>query len=160
MKLFGKKRDEDTHDYELNEVLEIAAQGRRLAIYDRATKLYAYWYLQLRGDEEIARAKRYKKTVCVLSIWAETPPLIDALSRELRDGLREHDLAAYLNNGHFVVLLSETDARGALIVIDRIAKKIGAGISASVAAYPDDGQNFDELLESAKSRAEHKTGAA
>ena len=33
-------------------------EGRKLAIYDRETGLYAYWYLVLRGEDECARAPR------------------------------------------------------------------------------------------------------
>ena len=115
MKLFkkGPEADTDTHDYDLSEVQEIAAQARRLAIYDRATGLYAYWYLQMRADEEISRSQRHSRVVFCVSIWAPTPALIDTMRERLKIGLRDHDLAAYLNNGHFVALLTETDEAGA-----------------------------------------------
>lgn len=158
MKIFGKKPDDgDTHDYELEQVLEIAAEGRKLAIYDRATKLYAYWYLQLRGDEEIARAKRYNKSLCILSLWSPEA-MIPLVATHLREGLRDHDLAAYLNNGHFVVLLSETDASGAAVVMDRLEKRAGKEVAGGVAMFPDDGLTFDELLEIAKRRASDRAG--
>ena len=103
--------------YDLAEVQAIAAQGRRLAIYDRATGLYAYWYLELRAEEELARAQRFNKQAVLLSIWASTPDDIERTAAHLKSGLRTYDLAGYLNNGHFLVILNETDRDGAQIVL-------------------------------------------
>jgi GGDEF domain-containing protein len=154
MKLFKKPGDDGgIHDYDLDEVKAIASQGRRLAIYDRETQLYAYWYLQLRAEEEISRGKRNGRGVICLSMWAPNPPLIDALCGRLRAGLRNHDLAAYLNNGHFVALLTETDAAGAQIVMDRLLASLDAGVTGGIACFPEDATTFDELLECAKARA-------
>jgi GGDEF domain-containing protein len=148
---------QDTHDYDLDDVLQAAAAGRRLVIFDRATGLYAYWYLQLRGDEEIARARRYQKQLSIVSLWAPTPDAISQLATHLHDHLRDTDLAGYLNNGHFVVLLTETGPEGASIVLWRALKVFGAGIDAAVVSYPDDGDSFDMLLEAAKARASQRT---
>ena len=148
------RRDKpERHDYELDQVLEIASEGRKLAIYDRATGLYAYWYLQLRAEEEIARMRRSQKPLTCLSLWAPTAEASAALAIHLRDHLRPYDIAAYLNNGHYVVLLLETNGSGALKVMTRIAEEVSPEISGSVAIYPDDGATFDVLLESAKARA-------
>lgn len=152
MKLFNKgpEADGDTHDYDLSEVQEIASQGRRLAIYDRATGLYAYWYLQLRAAEEISRSQRHGRGVFCASIWTPTPALIETMRERLKTGLRDHDLAAYLNNGHFVALLTETDQAGAAIVLKRLLAD--AGVTIGLACFPDDGTTFDDILECAKAR--------
>jgi GGDEF domain-containing protein len=152
MKLFkkGPEADGDTHDYDLSEVREIASQGRRLAIYDRATGLYAYWYLQLRATEEISRSRRHGRGVFCASIWAPTPVLIDTMRERLKTGLRDHDLAAYLNNGHFVALLTETDQAGAAIVLKRLLA--ADGVTIGLACFPDDGTTFEDILECAKAR--------
>lgn len=160
MSLLKKPDDGGIHDYDLREVQEIAAQGRRLAIYDRATGLYAYWYLQLRAAEEISRSHRHHRGVFVLSIWAPTPETIDVMRDRLKTGLRDHDLAAYLNNGHFASLLTETDVRGAGIVLARLLAGLEADVTGGMASYPADGQTFDELLEIAKSRGADADGAA
>lgn len=141
--------------YDLGAVQESAQQGRRLAIYDRATGLYAYWYLQLRGEEEISRAKRSRKPLACLSLWAADRLLSERLGQSLRDGLRDHDLAGYLNNGHFVVLLPETGEDGVDVIVRRIRDQTGAGVVAGVAIYPADGETFDDLLGVAKSRGGH-----
>ena len=147
-----RRKPEDPHEYDLEEVLRSAAAGRRLAIYDRATNLHAYWYLQLRGDEEIARARRYGKPLSVVSLWAPTPDTIAPLAAHLNEQLRDTDLAGYLNNGHFVVILTETAVDGANIVLWRTLKAFGAEIEAAVVGFPVDGDSFDALLEAAKAR--------
>ena len=154
MKLFkkGPEADADTHDYDLSEVQEIASQGRRLAIYDRATGLYAYWYLQLRATEEVSRSQRHGRSVFCASIWAPTPVSIETMRERLKTGLRDHDLAAYLNNGHFVALLTETDQAGAAIVLKRLLTGADAGVTVGLACFPDDGTTFDDILECAKAR--------
>lgn len=152
-KLFAPKETPQPEPaYDLGEVQAIAEQGRRLAIYDRATNLYAYWYLQLRGEEEISRAKRSGKRLCCLSLWAPDRTLSDQLARSLREDLRDHDLAGYLNNGHFVVLLPETGESGARIVVDRIRERAGDGVITGLAEYPADGETFDALLDAAKTQ--------
>src|SRR5437773_4010159 len=104
MKLFRQHPESgERHDYDLDEVKEAAAQARKLAIYDRATGLFAYWYLQLRAGEEISRAQRHDKKIVCSSMWAPSQTLIDDMCVRLRAGLRDHDLAAYLYNGHFVL---------------------------------------------------------
>jgi GGDEF domain-containing protein len=153
--MFSKRRKEPEglHEYDLDEVLKVAAQGRRLAIYDRGTNLYAYWYLQLRGDEENARARRYGKPLSFITLWAATPALIERLAAHLHEHLRDTDLAGYLNNGHFVVVLCETPRDGARIVLDRALESFGGEVDGACVAYPDDGESFDTLLEAAKARA-------
>ena len=138
--------------YDLNDVQRSVEEGRRLAIYDRGTRLYAYWYLALRGQEELERARRYRRQLSMVSIWASDPASIGRVARMLEGGLRPSDLAGYLNNGHFVVLLIETDALGASIVLDRLSRQIGRGVEAAVVSYPHDAETFDALLELAKSK--------
>ena len=142
-----------TASYELAAVQQMAAEGRKLAIYDRATGLYAYWYLQLRADEEISRSARYEKPLSCVDIWAETPDAIEGVRAALKgELLRDNDLAGYLNNGHFVILLPETAAAGADIVLDRMRTRFGSEISGARVSFPADGKSFDALLERAKAQ--------
>ena len=151
---------DDAASYDLAEVQAIAAQGRRLAIYDRATGLYAYWYLELRAEEELARAQRFNKQAVLLSIWATTPDDIERTAAHLKEGLRTYDLAGYLNNGHFLVILNETDREGAQIVLDRVRDTAGDNVGAGLACFPEDGTSFDALLARAKSAAGDSAAAA
>jgi GGDEF domain-containing protein len=140
----------DSASYLLEEVQQMAEQGRRLAIYDRGTGLYAYWYLQLRGDEEASRAARYGKPLSCVSLWAEDRDAVPDIAKILKTSLRDHDLAGYLNNGHFVLLLLETGPEGAAVVLARLRRLLGDRATAHVASYPKDGETFDQLLETAK----------
>jgi len=149
----SQKRTDDRADYDISEVIELAAHGRRMAVYERRTGLFAYWYLQLRVDEEIARAKRGGRPFACLSLWVGSPERIDALATHLRTKLRLYDMPAYLDNGHFVVLLLETDHAGVQIVMDRIAAGMDHDVAVGCASHPDDGETFEELLTTAKMRA-------
>ncbi len=149
----SQKRADDRAKYDIGEVMELAAQGRRMAIYDRGTGLYAYWYVQLRAEEEIARAKRGGRPFACLSLWTSSPERIEALAIHLRTKLRPYDMPAYLNNGHFVVLLLETDKAGTQTVLNRITAAVERDVAAGCASHPDDGGTFDELLAVAKTRA-------
>ena len=151
---------EQESTYDLAEIQALAQQGRRLAIYDRATGLYAYWYLELRADEELSRAARFSKKLALMSIWASTPEAITATSEHLKERLRDYDLAGYLNNGHFVALLTETDAGGAAIVVQRLRQALGPSLLAGVALFPDDGTTFEALLGCAKGRGDAEERAA
>lgn len=151
---------EEQASYDLAEIQAIAAQGRRLVIYDRATGLYAYWYLELRAEEELARAQRFSKQAVLLSLWAPTPDEIDATALHLKSHLRAYDLAAYLNNGHFLVILNETNREGAQIVLDRIREAVGDGVGAGLSCFPEDGATFEVLFARAKASAEDSAAAA
>lgn len=52
----------------VDKAVQQAAEGRKLAIYERTTGLLAYWYLVMRGEEECARAARYKRPLSLLLI--------------------------------------------------------------------------------------------
>ncbi len=66
----------------------LADEGRKLAIYDRATGLYAYWYLQMRAEEEMSRAGRYHKPLSVASFWCSTKDAIERTTATLAGTLR------------------------------------------------------------------------
>lgn len=146
------QRGEATRDAtaELNPTLrKLAEEGRKLAIYDRVTGLYAYWYLQMRAEEEMSRAGRYQKPLSIASFWCSSKAVIDRATETLGSALRATDLAAYLGNGHFVVLLPETNAEGAAIVVERVCERVGEAISGVAVQYPDDGETLNDLLETA-----------
>jgi GGDEF domain-containing protein len=135
---------------EPNQALQkLADEGRKLAIYDRATGLYAYWYLQMRAEEEMSRAGRYQKPLSVASFWCATRDAIERATATLAGTLRSTDLAAYLGNGHFVVLLPETSAEGATIVVERVRERVGEGVTGVAVQYPEDGETLNDLIETA-----------
>ncbi len=139
----------------LKQAVDGADVGRKLVIYERETGLFAHWYIALRCDEECYRAARYEHELILISI--EPAPESDAwaVQQSVADWLRQHlrktDLAAYVGNAGYVVLMPETAAAGAQIVVDRLRAEVD-GVEMGVASSPDDADNFEQLLAAARSR--------
>jgi hypothetical protein len=94
--------------------------------------------------------KRGQVFTCV-SLWAPTNDDIESLARSLHQKLRGDDLAAYLGDGHFVLLLLNTPIGGARAVLARMLSG-QLGVTGGCASFPGDGRTFDELLACAKFR--------
>jgi GGDEF domain-containing protein len=139
----------------IGKIAQQADIGRKLAIYERQTGLFALWYLALRCEEECKRASRYEHALTVLlieparnsSAWDVNEELVSWL----RSQLRATDLAGYLGNGRYVVLMPETALAHARRVSKRVLREV-ASSEAGLACYPDDGATFDELSATAKER--------
>src|SRR5262249_23226833 len=95
----------------------------------------------------------------------------DAVLREvamiIRGRLRDMDLAARLQGGHFALLLPLTRRIGGYVAVDRIRAAVWEGsmlpevpppgldvsLSAGVAAFPEDGESVPRLFERARAAA-------
>lgn len=78
--------------------------------------------------------------------------LLYSVSAERRNRLvGERDLAGYLGNGRFVMVLPETDRAGALLFVERVRGFV-PDIQAGVSGCPEDGRTFSELYETAAAR--------
>ena len=139
--------------------------GKRLAIYDRQTGLFAHWYLQLRGEEECARAERYNHKLSLILI--EPAILASSSAWEIRDQvgrwiqtqLRATDIAGYVGNGRFVVLAPEAGPKEANMLIRRIRALI-PDIDVATVVFPDHAPTYDLLWRQATTRiGEHSTAA-
>ncbi len=87
--------------------------------------------------------------------------LLQHLVRCIRDELRGSDVMARFGGDEFVILLPETNSRGAQEVAERIRKavetsrfdvrgnQINTSISAGIACYPEDGGNVEVVLDKA-----------
>jgi GGDEF domain-containing protein len=122
--------------------------GRRLVMYERTTGLLAHWYLALRCDEECQRARRYGQTLSLAVIepqpGVEARQFSDRMPAALRERLRKADLAGYLGNARFVVLMPETGQPNADKLLGRLLR--GApGAQAGVSTFPRDGRTFSSL---------------
>jgi GGDEF domain-containing protein len=139
----------------VGKIAQQADLGRKLAIYERQTGLFAHWYLALRCEEECRRAKRYEHPLTLLLIEpARTSKAWDVneqLVGWLRGQLRGTDLAGYLGNGRYVVLMPETTPARAKRVSKRVLREVKS-CEAGLSCHPDDGATFDELCEAAKDR--------
>jgi GGDEF domain-containing protein len=143
--------------------------GERLAIYDRETGLYAYWYFGMRLEEEMERAVRHGQPLAVLLVEAihgrlpidEEQLLFDAMAESFRDS----DMVAHLGNLRFAVLLMDTDVNGALIAVRRLRERCASDeLQFGLASFPEDGEDWPSLLRaagaSADAIAEAQLGAA
>lgn len=142
-----------------------AQAGKRLAIYDRQTGLFAHWYLHLRGEEECARAERYNHKLSLILI--EPAMVASSRSWEIRDQvgrwiqteLRATDIAGYVGNGRFVVLAPEAGLHEASMLVQRIRARI-PDLDVATVVFPDHAPTYDLLWRQATNRlGEHSTAA-
>jgi GGDEF domain-containing protein len=138
-------------------LVEQAQQGRKLAIYDRDTGLFAHWYLALRGQEECARAERYDRPLTLLilepspSQAAEEWTTKAAIGGWIQTDLRSTDIAGYLGNGRYAVLAPEADAAACETLVSRLRDRVRE-VEVAMSAYGADGDSFEALWRQATVR--------
>ena len=104
-------RENALHDSLIEKAALEAESGRRLAMFDRQTGLFAYWYLQRRFEEEAQRAERYSTPLTVMLIEVKTDEGFrtrDEVTAWLQHELRSTDLASHLGDGRYLAVLTET----------------------------------------------------
>ncbi|MGI8702892.1 MAG: diguanylate cyclase [Candidatus Limnocylindrales bacterium] len=146
----------------------------RLSLFDPLTQLYNRAYFFAVMDREIQRAARTGRRFCLLMLDLDgLKPINDTFGHHfgdellrnvadvIRDGTRVIDSTARYGGDEFVVLLPETDPTGAFVVAEKLRQgvnririrsgdaQLGATVSIGVVAYPDDGDNGDQLMMSA-----------
>lgn len=129
--------------------------GRKLVIYERETGLFAHWYVTLRGEEECDRAARYERTLGLLLVepapGANTWGVQDHLADWIRRTTRTTDVAGYLGNARYIVLMPETDRAGADNLLRRLQEQVDQ-VESSLTMFPGDGVTFDTLYAAAAAR--------
>jgi diguanylate cyclase (GGDEF)-like protein/excisionase family DNA binding protein len=141
------------------------------AITDGLTGLYNHRYLHERLEEELKRARRRETQLALLfcdcdnfKIYNDTyghkagDAALASIARVIESCSRRVDLAARYGGEEFVLVLLETDARGAFTVAERIRAEVDAAsttagqpltLSIGVATCPDDASAREELLDKA-----------
>lgn len=136
----------------LQQAQERVLAGRKLVIYERDTGLFAYWFIALRCEEECYRAIRYDRPLSVAVIEpapeTDTWDATERITKALQEHLRKADLAGYLGNARFVMVLPETDRDGANGFINRLRGFV-PDIQGGVSACPEDGGAFQQLYDAA-----------
>jgi two-component system, cell cycle response regulator len=158
--------------------VRIHEEAQRLSLTDPLTGLWNYRSLKESLRREVERASRFDHTLAVLTLdldrFKDTNdayghPAGDAVlaefARRIRSAIREVDLAFRQGGEEFVVLLPETDARGATVLAERLGSAVrgepvpvpprGAGAPASIpitvsigiAVYPDHALTPQALLD-------------
>ncbi|WP_433129269.1 diguanylate cyclase [Micromonospora sp. CA-240977] len=156
--------------------VRVHEEAQRLSLTDPLTGLWNYRYLRESIRREVERASRFGRMLSVLALdldrfkdvndtygHAAGDTVLAEFARRVRGEIREVDLAFRQGGEEFVLLLPETDARGAAIVAERlgaavretpIAVEAYAGpvvvtVSVGIAVYPDNGTTGREVLEAA-----------
>ncbi|MCX6353472.1 MAG: diguanylate cyclase [Candidatus Aureabacteria bacterium] len=135
-----------------------------LSLKDARTGLYNYRYLMERLTSEVKRARRYVFPLSVLMLDLDYfksindvyghqygDRILKELADYLQDFVRAGDIVARYGGEEFVILLPDTNKRGAVIFCARLlagmgshtfdprGKKIKLKISVGIANFPEDG---------------------
>jgi diguanylate cyclase (GGDEF)-like protein len=146
-----------------------------LAITDGLTKLFIHRYFQARLEEELVRARRYH-TACSLILFdidhfkifndtyghQQGDIVLIEVAKLMKYTVRDTvDIPARYGGEEFVIILPETDAKGALLVAERLRKTIEAydfpgqeqslkvTISLGIATFPDHASEKSVLIKKA-----------
>lgn len=117
--------------------MEMFERAERLTITDDLTKLYNYRYLMQYLDSEVKRCLRYKKKVSLLFVDVDGFKRINdtfghlvgsqalaEMGQVFKQILRETDIVGRYGGDEFVIVLPETPLNGAMIIAERIRKKV------------------------------------
>lgn len=135
------------------------AQLKKEAIYDPETALFSNAYFGARLSEEIVRSERYRHFLSLILIHVElknnrstqqiTRELMN-IGREMTTGLtRRTDIVALYSKRQMIIVLPETDPRGAHNLIMRYQAMFpnnGRRLTYGVLTYPIDASNIELVL--------------
>ncbi len=144
------------------------------ATTDGLTNLPNHRVFQMRLSEEIKRYKRIQLPICLILLDIDHfkhvndtyghpvgDLVLKELSRQLKNSIRDSDMAARYGGEEFALILPNTKPSGAWNFADRLRKQVASkkisypqgslniSISLGIAAYPDDGANKAELVAAA-----------
>ncbi|MER5455528.1 diguanylate cyclase [Micromonospora sp. NPDC002389] len=161
------------------ENVRVHEEAQRLSLTDPLTGLWNYRYLRESVRREVERASRFGRTVSVLVLDLDRfkrindtyghpagDTVLAEFARRVRGEIREVDLAFRQGGEEFVVLLPETDARGATIVAERLAlavrdspvhvarhsgapDSVSMTVSIGIAVFPDHADTGPQVLQAA-----------
>jgi diguanylate cyclase (GGDEF)-like protein len=147
--------------------------AQRLMFIDDLTGLFNTRYLDLSLQNELSRARRFKKHISLLFIDLDHFKLVNdkyghlvgswvlvESARVFKSCVRDIDILVRYGGDEFIIILAETDSQGAMVVAERIREKIYEHIfkprenielkltcCVGVATYPDDANNKEELIQ-------------
>ncbi|HVP18145.1 MAG TPA: GGDEF domain-containing protein [Spirochaetia bacterium] len=109
----------------------------RQATTDRMTGLFSHHFFEKTLDEELERARRYKSTFSLLMFdidhfkkfndtygHLQGDRIIRDIARQLTRSIRQVDFPARYGGEEFAVILPAVDVKGALVVAERLRRKI------------------------------------
>lgn len=180
--ILNKKKVFNPNDLEIiqaaGNLLSLALQRQQfyqLSVKDELTELATFRYFNERLQEELSRAKRYNTIFTLMMFDLDHFKIINdtyghsfwnlvlkSFAQTLKDSLRANvDIPARFGGEEFAVILPHTDTRGALILAERIRKKVEAlvltfekqtvkiTVSVGLASFPEHASTSDALLKKA-----------
>ena len=164
--------------------VRVHEEAQRLSLTDPLTGLWNYRYLKESIRREVERASRFGRMLSVLALdldrfkevndtygHAAGDAVLAEFARRVRGALREVDLAFRQGGEEFVVLLPETDSRGAATVAERLGaavrdtpiavephpgaskaaarSRIPVTVSIGIAVFPDHATTGAQVLDAA-----------
>jgi GGDEF domain-containing protein len=144
------------HDSLIEKAAREAESGRRLAMYDRQTGLFAHWYLQRRFEEEAHRAERYSTPLSAILIEVKNDDTFrtrDEVTAWLGHELRSTDLATHLGDGRFLAVLTETGVDVASAIAGRMTERFPKMLAIGLGSWPEDGLSLRDLQKTTQLRA-------
>ncbi len=150
-------------------------RAERLAVTDDLTKLYNSRFLNSYLGKELSRASRHKTSLALIFLDLDGFKLVNdhhghlcgsrtlhEVGSIIKQSVREEEIVGRYGGDEFVVVLPDTDARGAVLVAERIRQALknhsfltdlglAVGISASlgVSCYPEHGSTPQDLIQKA-----------
>ena len=117
--------------------VDMFENSERLTITDDLTKLYNYRYLMKYLEDDVKRCLRYKKKVSLLFIDVDGFKRINdtfghlvgsqalaEMGQVFKRIVRETDVVGRYGGDEFVIVLPETPLNGAMVIAERIRKKV------------------------------------
>ena len=117
--------------------INVFEDAERLTITDDLTKLYNYRYLMKYLEADVKRCLRYKKKVSLLFIDVDGFKRINdtfghlvgsqalaEMGQVFKRIVRETDVVGRYGGDEFVIVLPETPLNGAMVIAERIRKKV------------------------------------
>lgn len=141
-----------------------------LSLHDELTGAMTRRYAPTHVDEEIARARRYRRPLALTYFrpvdWElardrrtdeEIEGMVRAAANQILGTVRVMDKVFRWDEAEFLVVLPETPLTGAEVITERLVSQIdeatGAEFAAGVASFPDDGADAVTLIAEATEAA-------
>ena len=168
------KRLHEALEQKVEELERTKAKLRRLAVTDGLTGLYNYRAFRSQLHIEMSRSKRFKMPFSLLMMDIDHfksyndenghpsgDLVLKTFARLLHKNVREVDIVARYGGEEFILILPGTDKKSGLLVAEKIRKLVKKTlfplenseqkgritISIGVAAFPQDTQNEEELIQ-------------
>lgn len=142
-------------------------EAKKLSLTDPLTGLSNRRSFEMVLDNEIKRAERYRRPFAILMMDLDNfknyndkfghsagDQILQRLSKLMKEGVRDVDFIGRYGGDEFAAVLPETDANFALVVAERIRKKVEAEnlnppvtLSIGIAVFPTDSRDKKQLID-------------